>query len=213
MQFTKKLVTRLVVTALCVIVTQVAVRQLQHSNVVLASAGARFDVEAIPRQIGPWLGEQEEHEQQLFIHVGARSMANRAYRNEIGRVAFVHLAAFATENIALPHTPQECYLGTGWAIVKDEWQDAGDSRRFRQMRVQRGDEVADIIYWYQIGADVAAEPNDLRKILQKLRRQGSAWPPTVKVLIQFPIGSTEDDIKTAAEQLAAGIYDSIKENS
>ena len=55
--------------------------------------------------------------------------------------------------------------------------------------------------------------DEIRQVVQRHRWQGKGLPSMVKVLLQVPIEFSEDDAKSAAQELGARIYDWIKTNS
>src|SRR5262249_2785230 len=129
-----------------------------------------------------------------------------------GRQVAVHLATFSTADMLIPHPPQLCFTESGWTILKDEWQTDGD-RRYRLLLVEREGARSTVVYWYQLGADVAADRDDLRRILQKFRREKTSWPPMVKVLIQSPVVLSEADANSDCRVLGAAIYKWVKDAS
>jgi hypothetical protein len=203
----------LLIAGICIAATQAVVWQIQQSGFVAAASATAFDATALPMHIGQWSGTDTELDPRLSEEIAALSMVNRIYHSAIGRQAAVHLTTSSAADVKLPHSPQGCYAGAGWTILKDDWQTDGHDRRYRLMFVELAGERAAVAYWYQLGVDTAGEHNDLRRILQRLRWQGKAWPPIVKVLIQVPVESSEDDARTAFEELGAGIYEWVKNNS
>jgi hypothetical protein len=212
LNFAKSVSGRLLIAALCVAATQTAVWQLQRRTALLADQTAHFDVDALPLQLGTWTGTAAELDPRLFAQVGALRMTNRNYANELGRQTAAHLATFSTADMLVPHPPQLCLTESGWTILKDEWQTDGD-RRYRLLLVEREGARAAVAYWYQLGAEVAGDRDDLRKILQKFRREKTTWPPMVKVLIQSPVVFSEADASADCRELGAAIYAWVKDAS
>ena len=213
MQLTKKMTVRLLIAALCVAATQVAVWQVKYRTGLQAAQGATFDVTALPLQLGQWSGTSTEFDPRDFQEVGGFSVANHSYTNELGRHASVHLANFSTADLLIPHPPDLCYTGAGWTILNDDWQTDSHDRRYRLMLVERDGVRLCAAYWYQVGPDVAASREDLRKIMLKLRASGERWPPLIKVLIQVPVDSTEDDARSTVQELGFPIYDWVRTHS
>jgi len=212
-QLTKKMVARLLIATLCVVSTQVAIWYVNYSTGLMAAQAATVDVTALPRQIGEWSGTPDEFDERLFAKTGASSMVNYSCRNGLGRQASVHLASFSLSDIALPHTPPDCYSRSGWNIVRNEWQTDSHDRRYRFMLVERNGLQVAVVYWYQLGPNVVGDQDDLRRLLLKLRIQGKAWPPLVKVLIVVPVETSQDDAREQCDDLGAPIYDWILANS
>jgi EpsI family protein len=212
MNFVKSTAGRLLIAAVCVAAPQAAIWQVQDRTRLEAAQNAKFDVTDLPLQLGRWSGTPIKLDQRLFEKIGASSMSDRSYTNDVGQHAAVQLASFAMAD-APPHHPQICYPEWGWAIRQDDWQRDGHGRLYRWMVVEQGSARSVLAYWYQLGEDVAGSRDELRRILQKLRSQGRARPPLVKVLIQIPIDYSETDSQATAEELGADIYDWIKSHS
>ncbi len=204
---------RLLIAALCIAATQLGVWGIRWDSRSAAAQAEAFDAATLPLEIKRWSGTPTELDPRVFQKLGASSMVNRSYQNALGRQASVHVSAFSATREMLPHVPRECYPGAGWTILKDDWQTGAHDRRYRLMVVEQPGARAIVAYWYQLGADVAAEQDDLRKILQSLRWQGKAWPAIVKVLIQVPVEFSDADARKSVEELGAEIYEWIKDNS
>jgi hypothetical protein len=193
--------------------TQAAIWQLQRHTALLAAQTANFDVNGLPLELAQkWTGTVSELDPRLFKQVGALKMTNRTYKNELGRQASTHLATFSTADMLVPHPPQLCFTENGWTILKDEWQTDGD-RRYRLLLVEREGARAAVAYWYQLGTEVAGDRDDLRKIMQKFRREKTTWPPMVKVLIQSPVVFSEADADADCRDLGGAIYEWVKQAS
>jgi hypothetical protein len=212
LKLSQSIASRLFIAAICVAATQAAIWNLQRHTALLAAQAEKFDVDALPLELGAWAGTAAELDPGVFKQVGALSMTNRRYSTEAGRQAAVHLATYATSEMLVPHPPNLCLTGSGWTILKDGWHNDRD-RRYRLMLIERDGMRAAVAYWYQLGTDVAADRNDLRKILQKFRRDRTSWPPMVKVLLQAPVIFSEDDAIADCRELGAAIYEWVKDAS
>jgi hypothetical protein len=215
LNFAKSVPGRLLVAAICVAATQAAVWQVQRRTGLLAAQSANFDVNALPLELGTgqWTGTAAELDPRLFKQVGALKMTNRSYRNALGRQAAAHLATFSTADMLVPHPPQLCLTESGWTILKDDWQTDDHGRRYRLLLVEREGARSAVAYWYQLGTDVAGDREDLRKIMQKFRREKTTWPPMVKVLIQAPVDFVEADANADCNDLGAAIYEWVRDAS
>jgi EpsI family protein len=204
---------RLLIAAVAVAATQAVVWQLNHRTGLAAARAAEFNVAQLPLQLDEWSGAETELDPKVFQKVGALEMVNRSYENDKGRRAAVHVAAYPTAAALLPHPPELCYNTAGWTIQKDEWNTDGPQRRYRLMVVENGGARTAVAYWYQLGAEVVSNRDELRQVLQKLRLQGAGWPPLVKVMVQVQIEFSEADSQAVAEDLGAKIYDWVLNNS
>ncbi len=206
MKLPQSLAARLLIAALCVVATQAAVWQLNRRTGMAAVAATKIDVRELPMQIGHWTGAPVDLDPKLFDAIGALTAVNRSYIDNMGRHASVHLTSHVAENMAaLLHLPTECYPAHGWVILKNDWQSAGD-RRFRMMIVEQSGVRAAVVYWYQLGEDIVSDRDELRPIMQKLRRQGRSWPPVVKVMIQVTGDFSDEENKSPVEGLDSEIY-------
>jgi EpsI family protein len=214
MQMTKSITVRLVIVALCVAAPQAAIWQLNRSTSLAADQAAKFDVAGLPMQLGEWSGTVIESDPRLVETIGAISLLDRSYTNAAGHRAYVHLASHATADLtALPHSPNNCYRVHGWTIADDNWQTGRNDRRYRWMTAELSEARVGVAYWYQVGSEVVSDRDEMRKVYQKLRRQGQGWPPVVKVMIHIPFEFAEVDSQSATEELGAGIYEWIRANT
>jgi len=205
---------RLVIIAFCIAVPQVAVWQLNRRTDIAAAPAANLDVSALPMQIGDWSGTNVDVDPRLFDRTGALSMVSRSYSDSSGRRATVQLTSYTMAGLmVMPHVPVNCYRAHGWTILKDDWQKDDADRRFRFMAVENAGLRASVVYWYQLGPDIFDNRDGLRLSLQKLRRQGKAWPPLVKVMIQVTDDISAKESKSPVPELDSEIYKWILTNS
>jgi hypothetical protein len=199
-------VNRYLVAVVVIVATQLSIWRLQQQSVIDAARAADFEVESLPSAFGAWSGSTMPTDAEIFREVGALKMTERMYVNEQGVRIGVIVATFPTGTDVLPHPPDLCYTGEGWNVRSDVWKEDTRHRRYKLMLVERNRHEALVSYWYQLGADVASNRNELRQILQKLRKAHQPWPPLVKVLIHVPVEFSEADAKTASEELGHAIY-------
>lgn len=210
----KSMTARLLILAGCIAVPQVAIGLLNYRTGVVAVQAAKFDVGALPMQIGEWSGTPVDVDPRLFDEVGALSMISRSYSNRAGLRAIVHLtSARAADLNAIEHSPAGCYPSHGWKVLKDEWENDSDGRRFRLMVVEQSGTKAAVVWWYQLGPDLVSDREELRRVLQTLRRQGKTWPPVVKVMFHVVGEFTEKDTISPVQGLDSEIYKWVLTNS
>ena len=146
-----------------------------------------------------------------------RGQSTGSCQDELGRHVALHVASFPTADIRF-----KCRTHSGRYAIRRSWledrrecQEEIDSRghRYRLLRVDRDGQQMLVAFWYQLGADVVTRHEDLRKIMQKLRHEGKAWPPIVKVLMQVPLEFDADAARESCENLSAPIYEWILTNS
>jgi hypothetical protein len=196
--------------ALCVAIPQTMIQNMRDRTLREAFS---IDVERLPLELGEWSGTEAEMDDRIIRKIGAASTVSRSYRHASGREAWVHLAAFPNIQPDTPHHPQECYSGAEWTLLDDQWVGHPPNDGYRLMSaVQEGSQIY-VVYWFQLGSQVAGTHPEIRRILQQLRRQGEPFPSTVKVLIQVSVELAEAEAKATASDLAAMVYDWVAKNS
>jgi EpsI family protein len=216
MPMTKAFAIRLLIATGCVIATQIPAWQIERRTSADAVRARRFDVAALPAQLGAWTGVDTEIDERLVQHIGAFSTVNRAYENGQGRKVMVHLAVFPSAEVSLPHPPRLCYKNAGWKLGPDrslDMEEKGDIPPFRRMVVDRDGGRAVIAYWYQLGNGIAADRGELRQQLQKYRWKGERWPPLVKVLLHASIDGSDKIAESDAAELGAIVYEWVRKES
>lgn len=206
---------RLLIAAGLVLVAQIPAWQVKRITSEGATRARKFDVAGLPMQLGggAWTGVDTEIDERLVRAIGASSIANRSYDNGRGDQLSVHLAVFGTAEMSLPHPPPMCYRNAGWVMNESPLAKSADSPQFQEYIVERTGTRAVIVYWYQLGSNIARDRGELRQQLQNLRWKGEQWPPLVKVLIQAPIDSSDESARDSAEELAKLIFQWVGKNS
>ena len=211
MRFIKSSSARLLIAAAFVALPQAAIWRLEERARVDAAEAAKLDVRDLPMALGRWTGTPAKLDPRIFGKVGAASEVDRFYKNGVLEIA-VHMASFGDAN-AEPHHPQECYPLNGFTILEDNWHDDGQGRRYRWMIAERSRSLQGVCYWYQMGPEVVSTRDEQRQLLQRLRREGRHWPGVVKVMIQIPFAFSAEDARRTAEELAAPVYDWIRDHA
>jgi hypothetical protein len=202
---------RYTIAAVCVIATYLPSWWLERRAKIDATGAAQFDAARLPLQIGNWLGTDTDVDERLVRHVGSvGGFVNRSYDNGALRRVMVHMAAFPTAHVSMPHPPPLCYRNAGWTIESDVWVRDGGSQPYRLMIVEREGERVAVAYWYQLSRFVVADRAELRDALQTLRSIGEPWPPLVKVLMQVAVVTSEQDARESIEQLGPAIFDWVR---
>src|SRR5579871_888175 len=213
MDFVESTPRYLLIAAVCIAATQVGLTHFQHETEVHVARGAKCDVTELPIQLGAWTGTNTEIDPRMSAHIGGLSVVERSYSNHRNEQALVHLASFSVVTPDPPHAPEECYPGAGWKILQNEWWHYGKNRSFRWMLVERDGAKAGVAYWYQSGEQVTSNRRELRALMQKLRWQGEAFPPLVKVMVQVPVESSVVAARTVAEELGTDIFEWVRDHS
>jgi len=212
MRFIKSASGRLLIAAAFVALPQAAIWRLEERARLDAAEAAKLDVRDLPMSLGRWTGTPAKLDPHIFAKIGAASEVDRFYKNGVGTEVAVHVASYGDAN-GEPHHPQECYSGGGFTILEDKWHDDGQGRRYRWMIAERSRSLQGVCYWYQLGPEVVSTRDELRQLLQRLRREGRPWPCVVKVMIQVPFAFSAEDARQTAEELATRIYDWIRDHA
>lgn len=212
MSISMPLVGRLLVAAFCVMAMQWPAWQVDRRTASNAGS-SQLDVAGLPMQLGNWTGVDAEMDERLVKHIGAMCSISRSYENSQGHQVMVHVAAFPAAEISMPHPPRMCYKGAGWTLGPDRSSREKEPPPFRFMAAERDGSRAEIVYWYQLGSDIAANRGELRQSLQKLRLKGERWPPLIKVLLHVPVDSADRIAESEATELGTAIYEWLKSAS
>lgn len=142
-------------------------------------------LDSLPTKLGDWVGTTAERDPEIDEAVGAESIVNRVYSHSEGVSITAHVAAWPEYN-GLPHRPQECHTGAGYAI-ENESDLVVDSQKLGQvpvrlMKLRRSGSESFVLYWYQLGPSVVLDNYDLRSAHRDLRGQATR-PPLVKVML------------------------------
>lgn len=129
---------------------------------------------------------------------------------ENGLAATVFVAYFRTQRTGhAPHTPRNCLPGHGWVFARSgiyEADVAGAGRlEANRYVIQKENEKAAVIYWYQTGERAVA--NEYRAklwlIWDAMRHRRS---DTALVRVIVPAAGSVEEAERAAERLAQEVY-------
>ncbi len=142
-----------------------------------------------------------------------RMLAHR----EKGLVASVFVAYFASQRTGhAPHTPRNCLPGHGWVFERmgTYEADAAGAGRLEANRyvIQKGNERAAVVYWYQTGEmTVANEYKAKLKLLWTAAWFGRSDTALVRVIVPAGEGRVEAAEQAAAD-LAREVYAALAEH-
>ena len=208
------LTVRLLLAAACIVGSQISISRIQSETRASTLLADHFDTDKLPLQLGEWHGENIVIDDRQMHFIGATSATQRTYKSESGKNLSVFLASASAAECVIPHHPTDCYSRAGWKILSDSWVKNGGENRYRVMKITHDDKPALVIYWYQIGADVVSDRDELRLVAQQRRWQHQTFEPMVKVLVHVPLISFPDDIRsTGVESIVDAIYDWIRSSS
>jgi EpsI family protein len=150
--------TRLLVCAVLIAATALVARAAQSSVATTAK------LDAVPLAIGGWQGVVASPlDREVVRELGADAYINRTYRQAGAPPLGLYVAYYTSQRPgASIHSPLNCLPGTGWEPVSvDTLRVAmpnGASGAVRQMLVQKREERALVLYWYQVhGRMIASE--------------------------------------------------------
>lgn len=125
-------------------------------------------LQAFPRQVGAWKGVADlEMKSDVLAVLGLDDWVMRQYRKETGDAVLFYIGYLGawdrTKKRQTVHSPQFCYTGGGWEIVRKEVQEVDVPGRggipVTRMLVQRGQEKQWVLYWFHWGDRIVAENN------------------------------------------------------
>lgn len=133
-----------------------------------------------------------------------------------GHLATVFVAYFRSQRTGhAPHTPRNCLPGHGWVfertgVYEAEIPGAGRLEANRYV-IQKENERAAVIYWYQTGErTVANEYKAKLWLVWHAARYGRSDTALVRVIV--PAGAAVEDAERTAEGLAREVYAALAEH-
>lgn len=165
-------------------------------------------LEALPREIGPWRGVDQELDPAVFQTLGTTITLDRLYLSPGGGNVALHVAVFTQPEFKLPHPPELCYGGTGWRVRgttdRPLTLNSGEKGTIRVLSLEREDGAAraTVLYCYQLGASFAADRDVVRTFFWKYRGESSR-PAMLKVMLHAPAAGTmvEDQTLDLAKEV------------
>jgi len=150
---------------------------------------------ALPQEIGPWRGVDQELDPAIFQTLGTTITLDRLYLSPGGGNIALHVAVFTQPEFKLPHPPELCYGGTGWRVRgttdRPLTLNSGDKGSIRVLALEREDGAAraTVLYCYQLGGSFAADRDVVRTFFWKYRGESSR-PAMLKVMLHCPASGT-----------------------
>ncbi len=138
-------------------------------------------------------------------------------RPETGQGASVFVAYFKTQRTGhAPHTPRNCLPGHGWVFERGETLEEEVPRAGRleanRYVIQKENERAAVVYWYQTGErTVANEYKAKLKLMWTAARYGRSDTALVRVIVPAGEGRVEE-AERAAAGLAREVYAALTEH-
>lgn len=163
------------------------IQKVRDANVPDEVALPKNDPRNFPMEIAGWRGEKQELDPEIFEAVGASFVADRVYRNSMGKAISVHMAVFMDYRSAAVHNPDRCYRAHGHDQLNSDMVTlkSKDGRSF-PVSLARWDRRAggrvQTLFWYQMGDHVVHDRVGMGKARWAFRGQ-KVWPPMIKVLL------------------------------
>jgi len=112
-------------------------------------------IEAIPRQLGGWVGEDIPLSDGVERLLRADAQIQRGYRNEAGDRVWLYVGYYGTARGGRPeHTPWVCYPSAGWQILSSlqlplsDRAGARDGSSMIELVVEQGEQRRLVHFWY-----------------------------------------------------------------
>jgi EpsI family protein len=169
---------------------------------------SRQSLKEFPAQLGSWeqLGRELRFDDETETILRADEYLARNFRSN-GHVVSLYVGYYATQRTgATYHSPLNCLPGSGWVMneggeIKVSRQD-GSSFQANRYVIQKGNERALVIYWYQgRGRSVANEYWDkMYTVFDSVARHRSDG---ALVRVIAPIETSTEDAEKLASDLAS----------
>jgi len=146
------------------------------------------DLSVVPSEIGNWVGDDLEIDDETVVVMGADSFLNRVYSTPAGQQVAFHVATWKNTDTVnpAPHHPQTCYAGGGWTLLdRRTVQVPGPDGTVPMELILFEKEGARVVtgHWFRVGAASFVSADGFREY----RRQFWGlryWPNSTKVLLQ-----------------------------
>ena len=146
------------------------------------------DIRRLPLRLEKWLGQEQQLDSDVFVHIGADVALGRAYHDDADHEIRTHLAVFGSKpDEGVYHAPTNCYPSSGWTLLEQSMAAVPIPGHKEQMvnvsTWQKKEKTVHVVYWYRMGDYSLFERVDMGKVRWALRGQAS-WPPLIKVLLE-----------------------------
>lgn len=207
----------IVLTVALVAATQAGVGYVRAKYEPHVIRTLRGDLSELPTKLGDWqVGEDSQASRidpKVLGVLGADHAVTRLYSNGRSQHCSVHIAVWQDANEWTPHPPELCYSGVGFNLTSKSVATLPNTEhavRVEEFVAQNAGEIANVIYWYQIGDNTYYDRNSARPIRRKLWGKAERGP-LIKVLLHAnELGSDESrqsimELAASIEEFAAGL--------
>jgi EpsI family protein len=175
-----------------------------------------WNVNELPKQLGPWKGADEKLDERLTQATGAHAIVERRYINSETQTAIsLHLAIFTDPTTGIWHNPMTCYKANGWKCAESARvpfsQSDEKSDKLALSVWEKGGDRNVVGYWYQLGELRLYDRWDLGWKARWQLRGRQTWPALIKVLLSSDPGSKTDEAKAQMTTFAILVHDWINQ--
>lgn len=164
----------------------------------------------LPREIGTWMGADQNLESGTTAVLNATSHLNRRYTDPAGNSIALHAAMWTSPDevcSAVPHHPEQCYRAAGWHVLEQtRWRipTASGELPIHVCLIENQGRRIVSAHWYQMGEYRYTSQGEALSVLPHFwgRRE---WPAVVKVMLQTP-GSEIAAARTQLERFAEPVF-------
>jgi EpsI family protein len=168
----------------------------------------------IPEQLGSWtLAQEGIAEKEALSILQPDDYLIREYKNSSGHLANLFIAYFKTQRgERMPHSPKNCLPGNGWVssvqgTISVLPEGAPVSVRVNSYVVQKGDQRAIVLYWYQTWKRAIANEYIARMYLAvDSIRDNRTDTALVRIMIPIPEGVAATDYQASGIDFLRSVY-------
>jgi EpsI family protein len=184
-------------------------RLAQDDSDPAATAALGASLASLPRQVGPYAGEEEPVAAAVVETAGADVYASIRYLDPAGRSFRLYIGG-SIRNRENFHAPNYCMPAAGWETLEDStvpfraYPAANGEPTMRRLLLQYGSQRMIVYYWFQAGTRVANHEFAIRyfRFLDLLADE--PLRPTLIVTLYMPVvGGIEETEEAAQEFLEA----------
>ena len=201
------MIQRLLIAAAILVAIQGAVLFIRQHREPSSIREPAMKIADLPLRMAGWTGKDAPIDPRLSAAIRALSVVDRIYRDDSKATLVLELAAFAGNEIELPHMPQSCYTNVGFTMKQQKdvqlKRSDGPPRQARILGFEQENQRIHVLYWYQLGDASVLDYNGLRRERSRLFGE-KTWPPLIKVMIQSSLADpvqAEDQLVSFAESV------------
>jgi uncharacterized protein DUF3485 len=195
--------TRVTIAVVALLLIYGAARVLAGRGMPTELSNPTMTVQQLPKQLGPWTGQDSELDPEVFKAIGAKQAIDRIYKDRAGLEVTLHSAVFLEYGVqGMPHPPEICYPAAGHHIndtkivdlIEGESPEGKDSKGTHPAKLltfEKDSRIIYCLYWYQFGDSTITDGGSQRKLILGFRGR-TVWPPLIKVMLQTTATTPEE---------------------